>query len=161
MQPYIDARLPEDVRQVLDATEILKVREIDLFRLAWHAWHGSPGEDRVIETAFVAYMFHKRVPPWVRKFARDTLDRAARGKLQPQPRGIVRRRHEPPLLVPGGLYVAIVFAIAVIFVVMLTGTTYDPMTSAPMPCEAGEGLKALARLAFELAGSPPPDCLAP
>jgi len=149
---------PDDVQQVMNAAEILRVREIDLFRLAWHSWHGARGEDRVIEAAFVAYMFHKTVPPWVRRFARDVIARSARGQLLPQPHGIVRRRPEPPVKWPGPVYVGLVMAITVLFIVTLSATPGGGDAATALLCDGGAGLRHVFRFAFLAGGGALPDC---
>jgi len=149
---------PPDTRLVLDAAEVLRVREIDLFRLAWHRWHGRSSEDAVIERAFAAYMFGQRVPGWVRHYARDVLAKAERGRLQPLPHGVVRRRPEPPVTWPGGAYVAITMAIAIAFVFLLAATPYEAATNAPLACETGPGMRLLARMAYAFSADTPPDC---
>ena len=149
---------PDDAQQVMTAAEILRVREIDLFRLAWHDWHGARGEERVIERAFVQYMFHKSVPPWVRHFARSVIDRSSRGKLLPQPHGIVRRRPEPPVAWPGAVYVGLVMAITVLFIVTLSATPGDGDGTTALVCDGGAGLRHIFRLAFLAGGGAPPDC---
>ena len=149
---------PDDTQQVMTAAEILRVREIDLFRLAWHDWHGTKGDERVIEAAFVAYMFHKTVPAWVRHFARDVIDRSDRGQLLPQPHGIVRRRPEPPVALPGAVYVGLVMAITVLFVATLSAAPGDGDQATALVCDGGAGLRHIFRLAFLAGGGAPPDC---
>jgi hypothetical protein len=148
-----------DAVRVSVAAEHLGVREIDLFRLAWHRWYGDRGSDRVIENAFVAYMFRHEVPPWVRQFVRTVLADAARGRLQPQPYGVIPRRREPPLRWPGAVYVGIVLAVTVLFVVVLAATPGSGDATAALFCHGGDGLRHYARLAYAIAASPPPGCL--
>jgi len=143
----------------MDAAEILCVREIDLFRLAWHEWFGGVVDEDAVERAFAGYMFAKRVPPWVRAYVRTVFDRAERGKLQRIPHGVIRRRSKPPVVWPGAIYVGIVMIVALLFILMLTGTTYDPQTSAPMACETGPGMRWLAQLIYRFSRLEPPDCL--
>ena len=85
---------PPDVQAVLDAAWALRVGEFDLFRLAYRRWFGRSEEEKDLERIFVRYMFHQRVPPWVRHFCRQVLDEAAAGTLERQRFGAeaVRRR---------------------------------------------------------------------
>jgi len=36
--------------------------------------------------------------------------------------------------------------------------TYDPETSAPMPCYGGPGFKVISEMAYAVAGKRPPPC---
>ncbi|MCP4329024.1 MAG: hypothetical protein GY791_11370 [Alphaproteobacteria bacterium] len=150
---------PDDRRRVMDAAEILCVREVDLFRLAWFKWHGARGDDRAIERAFVRYMFHGVVPPWVRHFARAVVADAERGRLQPQPHGVIQRRPEPATPWPGAVYVAIVMAVTVLFVLVLSVTPGSGDDAQSMVCGGGEGLRFYAQFAYAFSGRPPPDCV--
>ena len=156
--PRPDESPPDDAQQVMTAAEILRVREIDLFRLAWRDWHGAPGDARVIEAAFAQYMFHKTVPPWVRHFARSVLDGAERGQLLPQPHGVVRRRPEPPVTWPGPVYVGLVMAITLLFIATLSATPGDGNGAAALVCDGGAGLRHIFRLAYMTSDVTPPDC---
>ncbi len=148
----------EDARQVMDAAEILRVREIDLFRLAWHRWHGVRGNDRTIERAFVAYMFHRTVPPWVRHYAREVVADAERGRLPRPAHGIVRRRKEPEVAWPGPVYVGLVLAVTILFIAALTATPGAGGDALSVSCDGGPGLRFYAGFAHAFAGTPPPDC---
>ena len=154
----VEERAAGDSALVLTAADILGVREIDVFRLAWHKWFGHRGEDRVIESAFATYMFNKDVPIWVRQFARDVIEAARRGRLQPQPHGLIRRRPEPPQNLPGGVYVGIVLAVVVLLVTAVA-TTPGPRQSAEMFCAGGQGLQHYARMAYAMSAIAPPECL--
>lgn len=152
---------PEDSRSVMDAAAALRVREYDLFRLAWRRWWGRDPDDKALERFFVTYMFRHVVPPWARHFCREVLAREKEGRLDPADFGVdpAARRESPPRF--GKAYVAAVLAVALVLYPALLSTTYEPETPAPLACEAGPGLKVFAGLAHALAGREPPGCASP
>jgi hypothetical protein len=111
--------LPADAAQVARAARLLQIREIDLFHLAWRRWHGAAGPERTIERHFVAYMFHQRVPPWVRHLCRQVLAAAATGGLDRAAFGAAAlpRREPPPAVGDPFLALAGIAALAVYLVV--------------------------------------------
>ncbi len=103
-------RMPqsEDARRVVLAATLLRIREFDLFSLAWRRWYGAPGTERDIERHFVAYMFRREVPSWVRQYCREVVAQAKAGPLDRRAFGAeaVPRREPPPMPV-GDPYVAV------------------------------------------------------
>lgn len=84
-----------DIDNVLAAAAVLDIAEVQLFRKAYHKWFGSRIGEESLDRYFVAYMFAGVVPHWVRDYARQVLDNAARHRLDPVKFGVVpvlRRR---------------------------------------------------------------------
>ena len=115
---------PPDVQAVLDAAWALRVAEFDLFRLAFRRWFGQAEEEKALERVFVGYMFHQRVPPWVRHFCRQVLDEAAAGTLQRERYGAETvRRREALVSLPRSLTaLAMVFALLAYLVILVLVT---------------------------------------
>ncbi len=94
---YFDEKnLHPDLRNVLEAAAILDITEWDLFHLAYRRWHGRPAADDTMEPVFVAYMFQKVVPLWVRHFSRLVERLYSRGELDANQLGVKylpRSRH--------------------------------------------------------------------
>ncbi len=63
-----------DGTTVLAAAAQLDVSEFEIFRLAHRAWFGRDGDEKSLERIFVAYMFHGKVPLWVRHLCRDVME---------------------------------------------------------------------------------------
>ncbi len=61
---------------VLDAAAELDTSEFEIFRLAHRAWFGHDAEEKSLERMFAVYMFHDRVPLWVRHLCRDIVEAA-------------------------------------------------------------------------------------
>jgi hypothetical protein len=77
-----------DIRSVLEAAALLDVTEYDLFHLAYSRWHGEQADDDLIEPFFIAYMFNKVVPLWVRHFSRLVERLYDRGELDAADLGV-------------------------------------------------------------------------
>ncbi len=156
--PFFKTKPSRDVLEVMDAAALLGVREYDLFGLAWRRWSGRAADEWALETSFVAYMFHQRVPPWVRHFCRDVLARQAEGTFDPRAFGVERgvRRAYPLRL--DLLYVAGTVAVAFIIYVILFHFGIEPESSRALACEGGSGLRFFVGLAHALAARQPPDC---
>ena len=91
-----DKHLRPDERSVLAAAAILDITEYDLFHLAYRRWHGQAANDKLLEPFFVAYMFRRVVPLWVRDFSRLVERLDDRGELDPGGLGVrflPRSRH--------------------------------------------------------------------
>ncbi|MDH5749707.1 MAG: hypothetical protein OEY85_10400, partial [Rhodospirillales bacterium] len=98
---YSDKSLESaDARAVSDAAQALNIREIDFFRLAYQRWQGVAANDKALETYFVAFMFHGRVPLWARHLARHVLHQQQQGRLDPVALGAdqYRKQEKPPPL---------------------------------------------------------------
>lgn len=76
MQPLVsnfDGRIDGDARHVSDAAAALGVREVEVFRLAYQAWHGEPAPDDELDLAFGGFLRSLEAPYWVRHFCRRTV----------------------------------------------------------------------------------------
>ncbi len=153
-----EAVLDEDYRAVMDAAAALDVREIDFFRLAFRRWFGRDGSAPVLERAFAAYMFRKIVPSWARHFSRVVLADAAAGRLDAARLGAAAFRRPPPAPRHGRLYVGATLAVVLCYCVALLRISYDPGTSAPLPCYGGPGMKFAVEVAHAVSGKPLPKC---
>lgn len=84
-----------DIDNVLAASAVLDISEVQLFREAYRKWFGAHIGEHTLDRHFVAYMFAGVVPHWVRDYARQVLDNAERHQLDPVKFGVLpvlRRR---------------------------------------------------------------------
>lgn len=88
---YFDEDIPEDVQAALDVAALLGVPEFRMFHIAYREWYGHDGDEATIERYFIPYMFHDRVPLWVRHFAQRVKHLDLAGTLDPASFGIIRR----------------------------------------------------------------------
>ena len=88
---FDERRFDPDVVDVLEAAALLEVTEFELFRIGYRRWHGAGATDEVIERYYLPYMFHERVPAFVRHLAREVLARAEEDRLDPKDFGIMPR----------------------------------------------------------------------
>ena len=65
---------PQDVQDVLMASNLLEIPEFEIFRLSYAYWYGSMPVEAEIEAAFSSYMFGGKVPVFVRQFSRRVKD---------------------------------------------------------------------------------------
>ena len=87
----MDGDTSDDGRLVMDAAAALDIREFDLFVLAYRRrFERDPLPDR-IEDIFAHYMFSQEAPAYVRQFAREALEQAAAGALDPTEFGVAPR----------------------------------------------------------------------
>ena len=128
------------------------------FRLAYWRWSGREAEEKKLERAFVAYMFQQTVPAWVRHFGRDVLARDAAGKLDVAELGALKYQRRPQPHRHGAIYMGLMAAMTVFYCAALLDVSYDPQTSAPMPCYGGPGFKIISDIAHAVGGKTPPDC---
>ena len=63
-----------DGDRVVYAAKVLDVSEFELFERAYSDWYGREPETLTIEHEFVQYLYFGAAPPWVRHYARMTLD---------------------------------------------------------------------------------------
>ena len=159
--PIAEAVLAEDYRAVMDAAAALDVREIDFFRLAFRRWFGHDASAPVLERAFASYMFRKIVPAWARHFSRAVLADAAAGRLDPARLGAAMFRRQPPPHPRGRIYVGVTLAVLLFYCLALLRISYDPETSAPLPCYGGPGFKFAVEVAHAFSGKPLPKCPPP
>ncbi len=89
---------PPEIRDVVEAAYALRVSEYNLFRLAFRSWYGREAAEKPLEKIFVAYMFHRAVPPWVRHFCRRVLAEARAGTLRREVFGAGRVPRREPLV---------------------------------------------------------------
>jgi hypothetical protein len=80
-----------DVRDVVTACDVLNVREIKLFRLAFAHWFGRDASEAELERPFMRYLFDHEAPMWVRQFAREVLRQNTQGVLDPTRFGLPPR----------------------------------------------------------------------
>ena len=163
MTPFRVSREDDDgARLVAEAAALLDGPEFELFALA-HAW--APGwrpRAARLERTFIAYMFARRVPPWVRQYAREVLAASARDAKR---LGLDKMPREAPPR-HGKLALALTFAAFSVFYLFLLDAYYDPGTSAPvadgprpLSCAGGgPGLTAYEKLAYWISGTTRPDC---
>ena len=88
---------PSDCGAVVKAAEALGIGEYDFFRLAFRRWSGHEPDGKALEQAFVAYMFHQRVPPCVRHLSREVLQLKGSGTLRPGAFGVAAFERRQPL----------------------------------------------------------------
>ncbi len=147
-----------DPGDIIKAAEALRISEYDFFRLSFRRWSGREPDEKVLEQAFVAYMFHQTVPPWVRHLAREVLTLEAEGRMNIRAFGAQKYRRRPPPSHHGGLYLGIMAAMTAFYCVALLNISYDPETSAPMPCYGGSGFKIISDMVHAVAGKEPTVC---
>jgi hypothetical protein len=73
------------------AKAALGVLDFELFCAAWRNCYGAEPDERMLEPAFVAYLSTARLAGYVRHFARQVLDAAATGRLEPAVFGVEHR----------------------------------------------------------------------
>jgi len=147
-----------DLGRVIRAAEALGITEFDFFRLAYRRWSGDEPEPRMLESTFAVYMFQQTVPHWVRHLAREVNVRAARGRLDAVAREAMKYRKRLPPPRNGRFCVGAVAVGMVLYTIALMDISYDPATSAPMPCDGGPGLRVFSEMAYSVSGQKPPLC---
>lgn len=155
---FIGPPVPPEFGAVMKAAEALSISEYDFFRLAFRRWWGKEADEKKMERIFVAYMFHQTVPTWVRHLTRDVIAQTADGKLDAAKLGALKYKRRLPPHRHGGLYMGLVAALTVLYCFALLEISYDPGTSAPMPCNGGPGFKIISDLAHTVSGKKPPSC---
>ena len=155
---FIRPSVPPDFVAVMKAAEALSISEYDFFRLAFRRWRGLEADEKTLERIFVAYMFHQAVPAWVRHLTRDVISKIADGKLDAAKLGALKYRHRRPPHRHGVLYMGLIGALTVLYCVALLDISYDPGTSAPMPCYGGPGFKFISGMAHAVSGKKQPTC---
>ncbi len=119
---YFNRHLEQDLISVLDASSALQVTEFRLFELAFQDWYGKRADNQALEKYFAAYMFAKRVPGWVRHFARKILKLEAQGQLDPKSFGVWHRLPSTRMVLFAKFYTAsliIIFLLALFSVYSL------------------------------------------
>ena len=128
---FDERRFEPDVVDVLEAAALLQVTEFELFRLTYRRWHGAAAadgdvSDEVIERYYLPYMFHDRVPAFVRHLAREVVARADEDRLDPRDFGVMPRPLSMDMYNRGLRYI---LWVVIIFGSLLTGAivVVDPM----------------------------------
>ncbi len=147
-----------DLAKVIRAADKLGIAEYDFFHLAFRRWTGREPDPHRLEKIFVDYMFRQTVPHWVRHLMREVSARTIEGRLNTVEFGAMkyRKRQSPPR--HGRLCVGAMAAAMVLYTIALTGISYDPQTSTPMPCSGGPGFKVFSDMAYSISGKKPPPC---
>ncbi len=81
--------IPDDVYLVIQASSDLDIAEFTVFMNAYERWFGRPGEEARVERHYLGYMFHARVPPWVREYCRQVIAEAQHHRLDPVTFGVL------------------------------------------------------------------------
>ena len=116
----LEAPLRPDIAEILDTAAVLEISEFRVFEIAYAQWYGRAGPLDVIERSFSNYMYHDRVPAWVRQFTRRVLDLRDSGDLSPERFGIRIAPPTPTLIYLGIRYaVWIALAVGMIFMAAL------------------------------------------
>ena len=82
---------------VIRASNLLRVDELQLFKLAYRYWHHRTAESHHIHALFTDYLNNKIAPPWVVHFARSVLRAYESGHLEPARFGVYPAYEELPL----------------------------------------------------------------
>lgn len=146
---------------VVRAAEALGISEYDFFRLAFRRWSGREADSQALEQAFVAYMFHQTVPPWVRHLSRDVLEHLDAGTLDPEFFGVAGFKRRYPLPRLGRFSWRLMAGVMVILFLMSLDTTYVRNPSVPIGCPGATGSMFFDRLAQFFKGEPDRACPAP
>ncbi len=125
---------PKDVADVLESAGLLEVSEYRVFELAYAAWFSTAGEapdKKMFERVFFAYLYRDRVPPWVRAYTREIVQRADAGTFDPADYGITYAPPTPTMIYLGVRYafwavMALTFIIASAQVVTAPEGCYFP-----------------------------------
>ena len=138
---------PSDGGAVVEAAEALGIREYDFFRLAFRRWSGREPDEKAVEQAFVAYMFHQRVPACVRHLSRDVLHLKGSGTLDPGAFGIGGFTRRQPLPRLGRFSWRLVAGAIVVLFLMSLDVSYMRDRSIPLGCSGATGSMFFDRLA--------------
>jgi len=117
----LDPELPEDVSDVLESASLLEVSEFRVFELAYAAWFGRPAAGRALKALdrlFFDYLYRDVVPPWVRAFTRELVERDRAGRFDPADYGITYPPPTPTMIYLGIRYA--VWAALTLAAIMLT-----------------------------------------
>lgn len=85
---FDEKQIPEDVWRVARTASLLSVGEFRVFELAYRQWFGEPATEAAIERFFIPYMFHDRVPTWVRHYCTQVIDQYRDGSFEPEAFGV-------------------------------------------------------------------------
>jgi hypothetical protein len=151
----MDGDTSADGRLVMDAAALLDIREFDLFHLAYRRrFDRNPLPDR-LEDIFATYMFSQEAPAYVRQFAREALEKAAAGKLDPTEFGVAPK----PAAAPdrrGPLLFWGVLGLMVSFCWLLIVTPPDTGRDGRLFCDRSGGSAFVASVARSMSDRPNP-----
>lgn len=155
MVQRMDGDTTDDGRLVMDAAAALDIREFDLFLLAYRRrFDREPLADR-IEDIFATYMFSQEAPVYVRQFAREALEKASAGALDPAEFGVV----PTPAAAPdrrGPLMFWGLLALTVSFCWLLIVTPADAGRDGRLFCDRSGGSAFVAQVARSMSERPNP-----
>ncbi len=143
---------PSDCGAVVEAAEALGIREYDFFRLAFRRWSGREPDEKAVERAFVAYMFHQRVPACVRHLGREVLQLKGSGTLDPGAFGIGGFTRRQPLPRLGRFSWRLMAAAIFVLFLMSLDVSYMRDRSIPLGCPGATGSMFFDRLAVIFIG---------
>ena len=63
-----------DGERVIQTANLQDISEFEVFRRAHLGWYGREAETEELEQEFVQYLYFGATPPWVRHYARTSLD---------------------------------------------------------------------------------------
>ncbi len=150
-EPKNDMRARRDDLAAIEAArEVMKIGEFDLFRRAWRAWFAREADEKRLEAVFVAYLFHREVPVWVRHFCRRVLADDAAVRPAPAPASVPSVAPATPVAARRFAALAVVATVAFLFVAALAGNSSTSCAGAT----AG-GIEDLGRAVADDAGLPP------
>jgi len=144
----------EDARAVTKAADLLGLREIDFFRLAYRRWHSHDSRPEQMEKIFAAYMFQETVPPWVRHCAREVNNRAGLNMLDPVEFGAGNYRHTSKVPKVGRLFLMIAaLLMLIVYISILTTRLGFDDTNCP-----GRYAGFYEQWVYMINGQQPPPC---
>ncbi len=111
-------RVLSDADLAAEAKAALGILDFELFRTAWRSWYGAEPEDRRLEPAFVTYLYTTRLPGYVRHFARQVLDAAAAGCLDPAAFGVDGRSAQAAVTDLSDRFAATSMALVLLLIVL-------------------------------------------
>lgn len=113
-----DRKAPPEARLVRQAAEALELSEFELFRAAHRAWCGADADARSLERDFGAYLTRRRLPAYVRHYARRVVAEAEAGGLGAHPETAGLPRRERPVE-PGLWAVAVLLGAAFLVYILV------------------------------------------
>lgn len=151
----MDADTTDDGRLVMDAAAALEIREFDVFMLAYQRrFERDPLPDR-IEDIFARYMFGQEAPAYVRQFAREALEQAQSGTLDPAAFGVPPKPDASPDR-RGPLLVWGVLGLTLSFCWLLIVTPADAGRDGRLFCDRGASSAFIGTIARSISDRPNP-----
>jgi hypothetical protein len=136
-----------DATAVTAAAEGLGISEFDFFRVAYRRWCGREPDETKLEKIFVAYIFHRSTPHWVRHLSREVLQRRRAGRLDPEAFGVAGFTRRMPMPRLGRFSWQMMALMLVIVFLMSLETTYVKDRTIPAGCPGTSGSIFLDRFA--------------